>query len=85
MSSKELAAKYILKAEHALTELKTVNGEGRLNIDKVKTVIDEAKRYLEDAKYYFANKRFETSLASVAYCEGLLDALRMLGYVEFSW
>jgi FAD synthetase len=85
MSSKELAAKYILKAERALPELKTVNGEGCLNIDKVKTVIDEAKRYLEDAKYYFANKRFETSLASVAYCEGLLDALRMLGYVEFSW
>jgi FAD synthetase len=85
MSSEELATKYILKAERALTELKTVNGEGRLDIDKVKTVIDEAKRYLKDAKYYFANKRFETSLASVAYCEGLLDALRMLSYVEFSW
>jgi FAD synthetase len=85
MSSEELATKYILKAERALTELKTVNGEGRLDIDKVKTVIDEAKRYLEDAKYYLANERFETSLASVAYCEGLLDALRMLGYVEFSW
>ena len=85
MSPKELAAKYILKSERALPELKTVNGEGHLNIDKIKTVIDEAKRYLEDAKYYFADKRFETSLASVAYCEGLLDALRMLGYVEFSW
>jgi FAD synthetase len=85
MSAEELAAKYIQKAERALTELKIINNEGRPDAGKVKAVVDEAKRYLEDAKYYSANKRFETSLASVAYCEGLLDALRMLGYVEFSW
>ena len=84
-SSKELTAKYILKAEHAFTKLKIVNSEEHHNIEKIKTVIEEAKRYLEDAKYYFTNKRFKTSLASIAYCEGLLDALRMLGYVKFSW
>jgi FAD synthetase len=85
MSAEELATKYIKKAERALTELKVIDREGRLDSGKVRTVVDEAKRYLEDAKYYSANGRFETSLASVAYCEGLLDALRMLGYVEFSW
>jgi len=85
MSSEELATKYIQKAERALTELKIINNEGCPDTGKVKKVVDEAKRYLEDAKYYLANGRFETSLASVAYCEGLLDALRMLGYVEFSW
>jgi len=41
--------------------------------------------YLEDAKYYKAQKRFETSLTSVAYCEGLLDALNLLGAVKFEW
>jgi FAD synthetase len=85
MSAEELAVKYIQKAERALTELKIINDKVRPDTDKVKAVVDEAKRYLEDAKYYVANGRFETSLASVAYCEGLLDALRMLGYVEFSW
>lgn len=40
---------------------------------------------LEDAKYYREKKKLETRLASVAYCEGLLDALRLLGFVEFSW
>jgi FAD synthetase len=85
MSSEESAAKYIQKTEHALTKLKTVNATACPDIEKVKTIIEEAKRYLKDAKYYLENKRFETSLASVAYCEGLLDALRMLGYVEFSW
>jgi FAD synthetase len=85
MSSEEFAIKYIQKTEHALTNLKTVNAKVCPEVEKVKIIIDEAKRYLDDAKYYLENKRFETSLASVAYCEGLLDALQMLGYVEFSW
>ncbi len=41
--------------------------------------------YLEDAKYYKVQGRLETSLTSVAYCEGLLDALRLLGAVKFEW
>ena len=85
MSAEELAAKYILKAEHALNELRIIDNKGSLDSEKIKAVVDEAKRYLEDAKYYVANGRSETGLASVAYCEGLLDALRMLGLVKFSW
>ena len=85
MSTDELATKYIQKTECALTELRIIVNKGSLDSDKVKEVVDEAKRYLEDAKYYVANGRPETGLASVAYCEGLLDALRLLGFVEFSW
>jgi len=40
---------------------------------------------LQDAKYYKAHGKLETSLTSVAYCEGLLDALRLLGAVKFEW
>jgi len=80
----ELATKYIQKTEHVLTVLKTTD-LFHPDVGKVNVVIEEAKRYLVDAKYYYEKRRFETSLASVAYCEGLLDALRMLGYVEFSW
>jgi hypothetical protein len=47
--------------------------------------VDASKAYLEDAKYYREKKKFEVSLTSVAYCEGLLDALRMLGVVKFEW
>lgn len=85
MSAEELATKYIQKAERALNELRITDNKGSLDSGKVKAVVDEAKRYLEDARYYVANGRSGTGLASVAYCEGLLDALRLLGYVEFSW
>jgi len=81
----ELASRYVQRTEHAFEELKTVQNHVQLDESRVKKVIEEAERYLVDAKYYLGRKRFETSLASVAYCEGLLDALRMLGFVQFSW
>ncbi len=81
----DLAAKYIQKTERVLGLLKSVNVLVFPDEKRVCAVVDEAKRYLEDAKYYYEKRKFETSLVSVAYCEGLLDSLRMLGYVEFNW
>ncbi len=85
MTVEELALQYIQKTECAFKELKEVEGFVSPDADGIREVIEEARRYLDDAKYYLERKRFETSLASIAYCEGLLDALRMLGFVEFSW
>ncbi len=85
MSLEELVSKYISSAEQAISELKLVEGSPCLSKGSVQTVVESAKAYLQDAKYYRENKRFEVSLASVAYCEGLLDALKMLGAVKFEW
>jgi len=85
MTLEEMVTKYISKAERVFGEVKCVSSSVHLNEGKVENVIETAKRYLEDAKYYQRRSKLETSLASVAYCEGLLDALRLLGAVEFSW
>ncbi len=85
VTAEELARKYIEKTEVVLENLKTLDLICSSDSDSASEVIEEAKRYLRDAKYYLEAKRFETSLASVAYCEGLLDALRMLRCVDFSW
>ena len=85
LSAEKLASKYLQKTERVMAELKNPDAAVRPKAESIKAVLDEAKRYLEDAKYYLDNDKPETSLASVAYCEGLLDALRMLGYVEFTW
>lgn len=85
MTISELVSKYIRNTERVLAEIKVVQDLTRVDEEKVERVVDHAKRYLEDAKYYEERKEFETSLASVAYCEGLLDALRLLGGAEFSW
>lgn len=85
MTLEELVAKYVENSERVFSTIKVNQGSVALSGEKVKGVIQSAKRYLEDAKYYWERRRLETSLASVAYCEGLLDALRFLGAVKFSW
>jgi FAD synthetase len=85
MSLEALASKYIVSAEKVLKEMQRVKGTIALNDESVNKIIEYATAYLEDAKYYKAQKRFETSLTSIAYCEGLLDALKLLGAVKFEW
>ncbi|MEM3737041.1 MAG: DUF357 domain-containing protein [Candidatus Bathyarchaeia archaeon] len=48
-------------------------------------VIDLARRYFEDAIYFRKNGHVTTALISLAYCEGLLDALRLLKVIDFRW
>ncbi len=85
MSVEALASKYIASAEKALNEAQRVQGTIAVSEKGVDSILEYARAYLEDAKYYKAQKRFETSLTSIAYCEGLLDALRLLGAVKFEW
>ena len=81
----ELIMKYIKSADRVINEIKQIPENVNLKNEEVDTVFDWAKRYLEDAKYYQEKGKLETSLTSIAYCEGLLDALRLLGAVQFSW
>jgi FAD synthetase len=85
MTLEEMVMNYIRKTERVFGEIKRASSSVHINEGKIESVIETAKRYLEDAKYYQRKNKLETSLASVAYCEGLLDALRLLGVVEFSW
>ena len=85
MKIDDLITKYVKGAERVIKEIENVPDDVQLNSEEAKTVFDWAKRYLSDAKYYQERGKLETSLTSVAYCEGLLDALRLLGAVEFTW
>ncbi len=85
MSAETLAAKYIGSAEKVLKELVQTKDAVTVSEADAAKVLRWAADYLEDAKYYKAQGKFETSLTSVAYCEGLLDALRLLGAVKFEW
>jgi len=86
MSAESLVAKYIRNTGRVFEEIKTSTvKEVKLGKEKIDGVIEYAKNYFEDTKYHYDRKQFEVALASVAYCEGLLDALRLLGLVEFQW
>lgn len=85
MSLETLTSKYIASAERVLRELQKERAPITVTEESVDSLLHYAKDYLEDAKYYKAQGMLETSLTSVAYCEGLLDALRLLGAVKFEW
>jgi hypothetical protein len=85
MSIEALASKYISSAEKVLKDLERTKTPISLTEEAVSNILRWATDYLADAKYYKAQGKLETSLTSVAYCEGLLDALRLLGAVKFEW
>ncbi len=85
MSLEALAAKYIGSAEKVLSELKRLPLPLTVDEATVSEVLRWATDYLADAKYYKAQGKLETSLTSIAYCEGLLDGLRLMGAVTFEW
>jgi len=82
---RRLLSKYVQSTEAIFQEIKTVKDSHTIGETQTHSVIEAARRYFEDAKYFGQNEKFETALASIAYCEGLLDALRLLGVVEFTW
>jgi diphthine synthase len=51
---------------------------------QIRSILDHVDRYLFDAEYYRADKK-PTALTSVAYAEGILDALKLLGIADFQW
>jgi FAD synthetase len=85
MSLEALVTKYIISTEKVLKEMQQAKGTINVTEEAIVKILDYVTNYLEDAKYYKAQERFETSLTSIAYCEGLLDALRLLGAVKFEW
>jgi FAD synthetase len=85
MSLEALTAKYIGSAEKVLRELERSQTPVNVTEEAVGNILRWAADYLEDAKYYKAQGKLEICLTSVAYCEGLLDALRLLGAVKFEW
>lgn len=68
---------YIENVEYFIERLKDV----KLDRDAA-SIVELAKSYLSDSKYYYENEDFFTSLACIAYAEGLLDSLKFTGKVQ---
>lgn len=65
---------YIENVEQFIEKIK-----GKTLDKDVEKILDLARAYLSDAKYYFINGDYFTSLACIAYAEGLLDSIRVQG------
>jgi diphthine synthase len=79
-----LIEKYTVGCRRVLGELKTSPLPKTIDRARLDELLDHTKRYLDDAEYYRGEDK-PVALTSVAYAEGLLDALKLLGLVEFEW
>jgi hypothetical protein len=84
MSAEELTAKYINAMEKAVNNMQRTKGPITITETCVDEIVGYVTAYLKDAKYFRDQQKFETSLTSIAYCEGLLDALKLIGAVKIT-
>jgi len=74
----ERARKYIATMDKALQQHNPLQESIMVDAANIAKVSDAIHRYLQDARFYFTNGKPTTALASIAYAEGLLDALKFL-------
>jgi len=72
------ARRYIANLTAELEKTSTMPEGTLVKTSNIDGVTDAIRRYLQDARHYLDQGRATTSLASVAYAEGLLDALIFL-------
>ncbi len=82
MSAETLSSKYIGNMEKTLASISRTKGAISVNEQCIDELLGYVTAYLKDAKYFQEQKKFETSLTSIAYCEGLFDALKLIGAVN---
>ncbi len=80
-----LVEKYTSSCGKVLKEMELRFLPVNVGLESVEALIDHVKRYLDDAEYYSVENKPVALTSSVAYAEGILDALKLLGIAEFEW
>lgn len=71
----ERAKLYMQSFNSALQKNRILTVDSVVKSSNIMRVSDAIERYVRDARYYLENQKPTTSLVSIAYAEGLLDAL----------
>jgi hypothetical protein len=74
--------KYIESFEKALQEAIATKEDSMVRAQDIARISETIERYLEDAHYYLEHNKPSTSLAAIAYAEGLLDGLKFLALIQ---
>ncbi len=71
-------AKYLTTFKESLKTLKIIDASSS-------KIVDIALSYFMDSRYYFEKRDCITGLVTISYAEGMLDALKSLNIIEWSW
>ena len=78
----ERSRRYIATLEKTLQQHNPLKENATVQAANIAAVSDTVHRYLQDAQFYLDDGKPTTSLASIAYAEGLLDALKFLNLTK---
>lgn len=79
-----LINKYTKSCRNVLKKHQKNQLPATITSEQVDGLLKHAENYIDDAEYYQLYRK-PTALTSVAYAEGILDALKLLGILEFEW
>ena len=79
----ERSTKYLETTTQSLGRIKRTELPSNLSKEHVDKVMELVRGYTKDAKHYLETKKPVTSLACIAYAEGLLDALKFLELIDY--
>jgi FAD synthetase len=74
----ERLRRYVANFNESLKSLKILDAGS-------KSLVDVALAYYNDSRYYLEKGDCVTGLITISYAEGILDALRSLELIEWSW
>ena len=77
------STRYLDTTTQSLGRIKRNKLPSSVSTDQVDKVMELVRGYTKDAKHYLETKKPVTSLACIAYAEGLLDALKFLEIIEY--
>jgi FAD synthetase len=81
--AEQRSSKYLDTTTQSLSRIKRKKLPSNVPQEKVDKVMELVRGYTKDAKHYLERKKPVTSLACIAYAEGLLDALKALELIDF--
>lgn len=81
--ARERALRYLEMTAKSLENLKEAASPMEISSQNIERVVELAKSYVNDSRHYLDSEKHVTSLACVAYAEGLLDALKYLQLANF--
>ena len=82
-SASERTVKYVEATSASLRRMKPRKLPASVVQPQFDYVLEMVRGYVKDARHYAENRKPVTSLACIAYAEGLLDALKLLELVDF--
>ncbi len=74
------AERYIAKTSGVLSKLAAARNDAETS-----KILELVNSYVEDARHFLDSGMLDDSLIAISYAEGLLDCLRIIGRVEFTW